>query len=53
VLRNTVVGITAVGGRIATMQGQQEAILIAALNVTRFRNMSRDCWKMMSEWVKG
>jgi hypothetical protein len=45
VLRRRVVGITAVGGRIARMQGQQEPILNAAINVRGIRNVSRDCWE--------
>jgi hypothetical protein len=52
VLRRRVVGITAVGGRIARTQGQQEAIQFAAINVRGIRDVSKDCWKMMSEWMK-
>jgi hypothetical protein len=52
VLQGRVVGITAVGGMIARTQGQQEAILIATINVRGIKDMSKDCWKMMSEWIK-
>jgi len=52
VLRRRVVGINAVGGRIARTQGQQEAIQFAAISVRGIRDVSKDCWKMMSECIK-
>ena len=44
-----VVGITAVGGQIAKVQGHQEPILFALVNVYSIKNVRRDYWKMILE----
>jgi hypothetical protein len=49
VLRKRVVGITAVGGQIAKVQGHQEPILFALVNVYSIKNVRRDYWKMILE----
>jgi hypothetical protein len=58
-MRPPIVFRTAIGGAIAWMQGQQEPILHAAINVLGIRdmdsgrNVSKDCWKMTWEWIEG